>query len=358
MKINPLYDSIRRECFNLAGGLPAELYYIVEKKEWSINWDGKYITQSLNSQNLISADIGYRRAARLAKKKILHFGSRNLYLPDTYKQVHQSNKVVFTWFHGTEEDVKFIEALPKCVDYTDVVHTSCHISRNNLINWGIPEGKITVIPLGVDLGLFKPISAEEKQTRRAALNIPTDKLVVGSFQKDGQGWQEGLEPKLIKGPDTLAETIIAINERYPVHALLIGPARGYVKQRLDQANITYTHLYFDDFTRVAHHYPLADICLITSRAEGGPKALLEGMASGVPVVSTRMGMPADVIINEQNGMISAIEDVYSLAAQCIKLAEDSSLREKIVLNALREIQDYSWARIAQRYHAEIYSQLV
>ena len=31
------------------------------------------------------------------------------------------------------------------------------------------------------------------------LGIPEDYLVIGSFQKDGEGWGEGLKPKLIKG---------------------------------------------------------------------------------------------------------------------------------------------------------------
>ena len=33
--------------------------------------------------------------------------------------------------------------------------------------------------------------------------IPKDKIIIGSFQKDGVGWEEGNEPKLIKGPDIL-----------------------------------------------------------------------------------------------------------------------------------------------------------
>ena len=38
---------------------------------------------------------------------------------------------------------------------------------------------------------------------RRVLGLPASAFVVGSFQKDGVGWGEGLEPKLIKGPDVL-----------------------------------------------------------------------------------------------------------------------------------------------------------
>ena len=130
-----------------------------------------------------------------------------------------------------------------------------------------------VIPLGVDLQLFQPITPAERTQRRQSLDIPEGKVVIGSFQKDGVGWAEGLEPKLIKGPDLFCDTCIQVNERHPVHALLTGPARGYVKQRLEAAGISYTHVNLEDFTQVAWYYPLVDICLISSRAEGGPKAL-------------------------------------------------------------------------------------
>ena len=39
------------------------------------------------------------------------------------------------------------------------------------------------------------------------LGIPEDYTVIGSFQKDGKGWGEGLKPKLIKGPDILLKQL-------------------------------------------------------------------------------------------------------------------------------------------------------
>ena len=44
--------------------------------------------------------------------------------------------------------------------------------------------------------------------------------------------------------------------------------------------------------------------LVTSREEGGPMGLLESMASGIPVVSTNVGMARDLIQDEVNGYIS------------------------------------------------------
>ena len=68
-------------------------------------------------------------------------------------------------------------------------------------------------------------------------------FVVGSFQKDGVGWGEGLEPKLIKGPDVLVAALEQVHAEAPgLVVLLTGPARGYVRQELDRLGIPYRHV--------------------------------------------------------------------------------------------------------------------
>ena len=68
--------------------------------------------------------------------------------------------------------------------------------------------------------------------------------MICSFQKDGIGWGEGLEPKLIKGPDIFVETMRNLKAAgLPVVAMLTGPARGYVKLMLDKYNVPFIHNY-------------------------------------------------------------------------------------------------------------------
>ena len=38
--------------------------------------------------------------------------------------------------------------------------------------------------------------------------------MVGSFQKDGEGWEEGLTPKHIKGPDVFVEVVKRLNREH------------------------------------------------------------------------------------------------------------------------------------------------
>ena len=59
-------------------------------------------------------------------------------------------------------------------------------------------------------------------------------------------------------------------------------------------------------------YHALDVCLVTSRQEGGPKAVLESMASGVPLVTTRVGQAMDLVKSGENGFMVDVEDVDGL----------------------------------------------
>lgn len=334
-----------------------KLYYIVESAEWSIKWDGRYITEEINSCSSLKARI--RESHKKIKNSIIHFGSRNLYLmTDAYRGIHKTNRVVFTWFHGTEKDTAFIKALPEGAENADLIHTSCHVSRDQLIEWGAEADKIEVIPLGVDTSHFMPIDAREKQLHRQQMGIPTGCIVIGSFQKDGNGWGEGLTPKLIKGPDVFCDVVEQLSKHYPIFVLLTGPARGYVKQRLAHARVPYKHIFLKNYPDIAHYYNLLDAYLITSRAEGGPKALLEAWATGIPVISTRVGMCADLIQSGQNGLLAEVDDQAMLLSHAKSIIEDANLANQLTQQALKTVQEYSWKNIAQQYYDQIYSKLL
>ena len=69
--------------------------------------------------------------------------------------------------------------------------------------------------------------------------IKKNEIVIGSFQKDGQGWAEGYIPKLIKGPDLFVKSVEIISKEVPIVVLLTGPARGYVKKELSKRKIKF-----------------------------------------------------------------------------------------------------------------------
>ena len=70
-----------------------------------------------------------------------------------------------------------------------------------VLGTGIDPSKVFLIPIGINLDFFPLRKMELKRNMRDQLGIPQSAFVVGSFQKDGVGWEDGLEPKLIKRPD-------------------------------------------------------------------------------------------------------------------------------------------------------------
>jgi glycosyltransferase involved in cell wall biosynthesis len=329
----------------------AQLTYIVEPADWSIQEDGKAITHALREQKLLRARISTTPFG--LRNQIVHFGSVNTFFTkQKWHKLHHSNRTILTWFHVVPDDAR-LERMRSAQQELHRIHTSCQITKNSLVKAGIDKEKIVVIPLGVDTHLFSPTIDEQKQEARKKLGIPQDRLVIGSFQKDGVGWGEGLEPKLIKGPDIFVETLVRLKHLNPF-VLLTGPARGYVKRRLEKNGIEYKHVYLKNFQQLPTMYRALNLYLITSRIEGGPKALLESWASEVPVVSTRVGMIPDIAVDGETVLLAEIKQTENLAHQAEKLATRSDLHEQLITNALREVQPYHWNAIARQYFEKLY----
>jgi glycosyltransferase involved in cell wall biosynthesis len=192
-----------------------------------------------------------------------------------------------------------------------VTHREMH---ELVLSSGIDRAKVFLIPIGVDIQAFSSQTPESRSAARRVLGLPQESFVVGSFQKDGVGWGEGLEPKLIKGPDVLLEALRLLRERRPeLHVLLSGPARGFVRRGLDQLGIPYVHRRLARYRGIADLYAALDVYVAPSRQEGGPKGVLEAMAAGVPVVSTRVGQAAELIRDGGNGWLVDVEDADALA---------------------------------------------
>jgi glycosyltransferase involved in cell wall biosynthesis len=334
----------------------SRLNFVIEVGGWSIKWDGKYITEMLNSQRLLKARI--TTTYKGIHSQIIHFGAVNTFLTsEGFYILNKSNKIVLTWFHVTPNHPR-IKHVKEAQKYIDLVHTSSTITRERLIEIGIPTKKIVVIPLGIDLNLFRPVSLNEKQKIRKRINIPKNKLVIGSFQKDGVGWGEGLKPKWVKGPDTFVNVVDELKTNYNLFILLLGPARGYVKRELDKRGIPYKHIFVKNYLEVPQYYNALDLYLVASRVEGGPKALLESMASGVPVVSTRVGMTPEIMRDDHNSILAEVDDVAGLFDRIVRIIDDKTLANRLVSNGLDTVNKYSWQKIAREFYKKIYSTLL
>ncbi len=360
--LNYALASVDTRARSIAAKQWSRVWYVVEQRNWSIKWDGNYLSSHLRS---VGIDMRTTTIPSGVSSQIVHYGSRSLFLLGRRLRCDDSNRIVFTWFHGSEQNLtpenqRMIEMVPRASQNADAVVTSSSIARKRLAGWGVDEAKIKVIPLGVDTQAFVPVVESARTRMRESVGVPPDALCIGSFHKDGEGWTDGDRPKYEKAPEVLVEAVVglarAVTPR-PVHVLLTGPARGYVKTQLDRANIRYTHAVVPDFRLLPPMYRAIDLYLIPSRDEGGPKGLLEAMACGVPVVSTRVGMAADIVEHGVNGALAEVDDAHGLAAAMRWLAEDRLAYERLALNGRRLAERHDWAHIASRYASELYRPL-
>lgn len=243
-----------------------------------------------------------------------------------------------------------------CTGTSRGIQVTCSSGRETLLALGVPAGKIVQLPEGVDLERFRPAADSAVRTRaRRALGIPENAVVIGSFQKDGIGWGDGAIPKPVKGADILADAIIGLRRALPVHVLLPGPARGYINQRLTAAGVPFTAPGFVDRSQLPRLYHALDIYASPSRDEGGPAGVLEAMASGIPVVSTRTGMAADLIESGENGVLVPTDDAPALTEALSRLADSETTRIALARRARDTIAAYDWPILVDRYVTELYA---
>jgi glycosyltransferase involved in cell wall biosynthesis len=221
-----------------------------------------------------------------------------------------------------------------------------------VVSAGVEPGRVHRIPIGIELDRFPLAGGDLRESARAELGLPRDAFVVGSFQKDGVGSGDGLEPKTIKGPDVLVAALrLVANDADDLVVLLTGPARGYVRRELDRLGIRYVHRLFPDRQGLTTAYHALDAYVVASRQEGGPKSILESMATGVPLVTTRAGQAPDLVVDGENGLLVDVDDAEALAAAIARVRNDAAAVERMRAAARRTAEENSHERLAPRWEA-------
>ncbi len=151
---------------------------------------------------------------------------------------------------------------------------------------------ISVLPYWLESSLW---SCVHKETARALLNLPSDKFIVGSFQRDTEG-HDLVSPKLSKGPDRFCDYVEKLKKLgKDVHVLLGGWRRQYVINRLTKKGIPFTYLEQPAIAKVNLMYNSCDLYVVGSRYEGVPQAILECAATKTPIVSTDVGIADEIL---------------------------------------------------------------
>jgi glycosyltransferase involved in cell wall biosynthesis len=294
---------------------------------WALDDEAAYVTG-------VARRAGYRLApptwARAARRQAVFHTSHFAALDPVW--TGSSHRLGLSYFHGRPGTPGFPEfdrafdALRRDPDRFERVHVTHREMGEIVVSAGVDPSRVHRIPIGIELERFPLGDPERRRAARQALGLPQAGFVVGSFQKDGVGFGNGLEPKSIKGPDVL----VAALERARVDldslvVLLTGPARGYVRRELERRGVPHVHRMLPDRDGLTCAYHALDAYVVASRQEGGPKSVLEAMAGGVPLVSTRAGQAPDLVVDGQNGILVDVEDAEALAAGLVRIASDQSL---------------------------------
>ena len=195
----------------------------------------------------------------------------------------------------------------------------------------IRHKNITVIPNPVDIEKFAP--CKENFAAKRIVNI--GRLANG------------------KGLEDLIEVFEQIHSQYHDWSLdIIGD--GLLKEQLlNQIRALNAESYI--FIRGATVNPekylsAASIFAFPSYAEGLPNALCEAMCAGLACVSYDCDAgPADLIVNNKNGLLIAVGDKDALRESLIRLMTSPTLRKKLGANAQLVRQRLNRAAICQRY---------
>lgn len=212
--------------------------------------------------------------------------------------------------------------------YMNVV---CQLAYAQALSLGVPLDRVTIIPNGVDLKTYRP---NRKDTHlRSLLGIPMDATVVGFVGR--------LAP--VKGPDMFVQLAEFVHRSHPhTHFVMVGdgPLRSELEETVRKAGLQ-DQLHMPGSLDQMHLvYPAFDVLVQTSRIEGMPFSLLEGMACGLPVAAMSAGGVNEIVEVGTTGFLSAIGDWAGLGDAVTRLIDDPSLRAKMGVAARRRVEKH------------------
>jgi len=235
----------------------------------------------------------------------------------------------------------------------------------DLIDNGVDEAYTIYHPFYVNESVFRPLE-EDRGTLAESLGIPRekvmDKYLIGSFQRDSLG-SDLTQPKWQKNPGMLLEILDQLDNKQCV-LILAGPRRHYMIQQCEEREIPF--IFIGDIhpirkgkDDIRHNnlsseimnrlYNLVDVCLITSKAEGGPKAILESALCKTIAFSTPVGMAPDLLAQES--LCNSVDDFVSKIYNHIQTRD--AFQQMILDNHTKVSSVNSWDKWKMRIRSVI-----
>ncbi len=203
----------------------------------------------------------------------------------------------------------------------------------------IEPSKISVIPPGVDLARFRPMS---QQQSREHLNYGTGKniLFVGR-----------LEP--LKGLDILFRAVASLENIGDITLNVVGgDDNSHEKARLQelasrmQLNESIRFIGSVSQDELPMYYNAADVCVLPSHYESFGLAALEAAACGRPVIASEVGGLPAIVKSGSTGFLVPPNQSDEMAERLCELLNDDMLRDRMGTAAREHAETLSWERSA------------
>ena len=215
-------------------------------------------------------------------------------------------------------------------------------------------GRVRVIPNGVDTERYRPASPEEKSGLRAELGWPEGLLLlyVGrlAVEKRLAAFLEVFSRFLATPPGA--------GGRPAVVALVgSGPEESNLRLAVARFELEGKVLLSPPTERIERCYRAADAFILPSISEGLSNALLEAMASGLPVLGTRVGGTREAVSDGVAGLLFDPPDDGALLRHLGALRADPALCSRLGAAARAQaLERYSLAAVAERTR-KLYNEL-
>ena len=195
--------------------------------------------------------------------------------------------------------------------------------RDDLVALGVaPESKFTVIRLGIQLDERVAHEAAARRETRRQLGIVGDRLAIGWI-----GRMTG-----VKRTDDVLKAFKLLRDRGVDACLCLvgdGPDRDHVERLASDLGVVRDCLFTGYQEQIGAFFAAFDVFVLPSANEGTPVTAIEALASGCPVVATRVGGVPDVVRDGQDGFLVEPGAVDDLADRLARLAADPGLRARM-----------------------------
>ncbi len=264
--------------------------------------------------------------------------------------IHQPHGHIFYGYYGPRRTAFYVALERLAARWTDRIVTLTERGIDEHLARGIGErAQYRAVPSGVPTAELRA-AAPTRGVARARLRLPDDAFVVVGLGR--------FVP--VKGFDVLITALPTLAAAVPSTCVLLvgdGPERVALEAQAGRLGVR-DRLRFTGVTPdIAVCLAAADVLAAPSRNEGMGRALVEGMALGLPVVGSEVGGIPAVIADGETGWLVPPGDAAALAEALMELGRDAALCAKLGAAAAARAEAFS-SRVAHAAMRAIYDELM